>query len=114
MTGLYAIAVMEVGTRTVHILGTTAHPTAAGAAQLSRNLLADLGERTSGFPYVLRPRQPVHPGMRPVFTSENIQILKSAPQTPKMNAHVERFIPSLIRHRLARGRTGTCGSPRRA
>jgi hypothetical protein len=30
-----------------------------------------------------------------VFTSENIAILKSAPQAPKMNAHAERFIRSV-------------------
>ncbi len=87
---------MEVGTRTVHILGVTAHPTAAWAAQLGRNLLADLGERTSGFRYLLRDRDSRYSqAFDAAFTSENIAILKSAPQAPKMNAHAERFIHSV-------------------
>ncbi|MDX3260174.1 integrase core domain-containing protein [Streptomyces sp. MI02-2A] len=96
LTRLYAFVVMEVGTRTVHILGVTAHPTAAWATQLSRNLLANLADRAAGFRYLLRDRDSrFTQAFDAVFTADGIEILKSAPQTPRMNAHVERFIRSV-------------------
>ena len=93
LTRLYAFFVMEVGTRTVHILSVTTHPTTAWATQLARNLLAELGKRTSGFRYLLRDRDSRYTqAFDAVLTADGIEILKTAPQAPKMNAHAERFI----------------------
>ena len=88
--------VLELGTRRVHILGITEHPTAAWATQLARNFLADVGERADRFRYLIRDRDSIFTdAFDAVFAAENIEIKKSAPQCPKMNAFAERWVKTV-------------------
>jgi putative transposase len=63
------------------------------ASQLARNFLADVGQRVDTFRYLLRDRDSIFTeAFDAVFNSKNIEVKKSAPQCPKMNAFAERWV----------------------
>ena len=100
-TRLYALVFLEHGTRRLHITGVTAHPTREWTTQQARNLAADLGQRMESLRFLLRDRDSKY-GHRfdTVVQADDLQVIKSAPQAPRMNAHCERVIGTLRREVL--------------
>src|SRR6266480_1550287 len=95
---VYALIVIEHGTRRVHLAGITANPDGAWTMQAARNLLMDLGQRVTSFKFVIRDRagQFTH-SFDAVFTADGVRILASPPQAPRANAICERIIGTLRR-----------------
>jgi len=93
---LYVAFVIEAKSRRVHLLGITAHPTAAWATQLARQLTADLEDAGQRFTHLIRDRDSRFTNaFDAVFTSIGAEIMKTAPQAPRMNAFAERWVKSV-------------------
>jgi putative transposase len=93
LTRLYVFFVIELETRRVHLLGITEHPTAAWATQLARELAWNLEDSGHRFTHLIRDRDTKFTdAFDAVFAALGIDIVKSAPQTPRMNAYAERFV----------------------
>jgi putative transposase len=92
---------MEIQTRTVHIIGVTAHPSGAWTAQRARNLLMDLAARAGRFKFLIRDRDSkftaVYDG---VFPGHGTRVLKTPAQSPRANSYTERFVGTLRRECL--------------
>src|SRR5205814_10370935 len=95
---IYALIVIEHGTRRAHLAGVTANPDGAWTTQAARNFLMDLGQRTASVKFLIRDRAGQFTGsFDAVFAADGIRILASPPQAPKANAICERIIGTLRR-----------------
>jgi transposase InsO family protein len=100
---IYALIVIEHGTRRVHLAGIAANPDGTWTAQAARNFLMDLGQLTTSVRFLIRDRAGQFTGsFDAVFTAEGIRILASPPQAPRANAICERIIGTLRRELLDR------------
>jgi hypothetical protein len=96
---LYALIIIEHGTRRAHLAGITANRDGSWTTQAARNVLMDLGELTASVKFLIRDRAgQFTDSFDAVFTAEGIRILASPPQAPKAKPRVayctssERFV----------------------
>jgi putative transposase len=95
---LYALIVIEHGTRHVHLAGITANPDGEWTTQAARNILMDLGQRATSLKFLIRDRAgQFTSSFDAVFTAEGIRIVASPPRAPRANAICERIIGTLRR-----------------
>ena len=100
---VYALIVIEHGTRRVHLAGITANPDGAWTTQAARNFLMDLGQLTESVKFLIRDRAgQFTSSFDAVFTAAGMRILASPPQAPRANAICERMIGTLRRELLDR------------
>jgi transposase InsO family protein len=100
---LYVLVFIEHGTRRMHLGGVTEHPTGEWTVQQARNLALALGDRFEDIRFLLRDRgSNFTASFDAVFQATGTRILRTAVQSPRMNATCERLVGTLRRELLDR------------
>jgi transposase InsO family protein len=95
---IYALIVIEHGTRRAHLTGITTNPDGAWTTRAARNFLMDLGQRAASVKFLIRDRAGQFSGsFDAVFQADGIRILASPPQAPRANAICEKTTGTLRR-----------------
>ena len=90
---IYVFFVVEVGNRSVHLLGTTTNPDGRWTTQQVRNLVMDLNDRLAQFRFLVRDRAgQFTASFDTVLADVGIRVVRIPPRCPRANRFAERFV----------------------
>jgi hypothetical protein len=88
--------VLEVGTRSVHLLGMTPNPDGTWTTQHVRTLVMDLDDHLTQVRFLIRDRAgQFAASFDAVFADVGIRVVRILPRCPRANCVAERFVRTL-------------------
>jgi putative transposase len=93
---LYVLFFIEVGTRRVHITGTTPHPSQLWVTRQARQLMWKLDDEGRSFSHLIRDNDGKYSlSFDVVFESQGVEAVRIPFRAPRVNAYAERWVHSV-------------------
>ena len=98
-TGLitfYVLFFIQIGSRKVHIAGVTPHPNESWMKHIARHLTMDEWGFLQGQKYLIFDRDTKFCiSFREFIRNSGVQLIRSPPMSPNLNAYAERFVRTI-------------------